>query len=174
MLAFRPQNRPPFAPASLRDLLGMEEGRGVTPSPSPAVQQAACRAVGRAARCVCFSLFAAPSFLLITLPFCRARSLARLAAGSPPSSGLHAKRLIGSTAASIDRLLPKPRAWDLVLLPSPRWGTVLKANEFPFAQTIQLQAGNQLFNGQILVSRIVHLKKSPPLLLLAPRGAQQC
>lgn len=44
-----------------------------------------------------------------------------------PSSGPHAKRLIGNAAASIDRLLSKPCAWDLVLL-SSRWEAVLKAN----------------------------------------------
>lgn len=79
-----------------------------------------------------------------------------------PSSGPHAKRLIGSAAASIDRLLSKPCAWDLILLLSSRWEAVLKANELFLAQAVLCKAGNLYFNTQILGNRSVQLKKSYP------------
>ena len=90
-----------------------------------------------------------------------------------PSSGPHAKRLIGSAAASIDRLLSKPRAWDLVLLLSSRWEALLKANELFLAQAALCKAGNSHFNTQILGNRSVQLKKPHPLLLPVPCGVRQ-
>lgn len=159
------------------DCLWAMEGVRFIPSRSSGVSQRAQCALRHTPGRLCPARFLTASFFFL---HCFALLLCEKRRASPgrrhalqPSSGPHAKRLIGSAAASIDRLLSKPRAWDLVLLLSSRWEALLKANELCLAQAALCKAGNSHFNTQILGNRSVQLKKSHPLLLPVPCRVQQ-